>query len=151
MNNVLFGDFKTVATEIITLVFPKTDFKVLCQEIGIGNIAITFYNPKNFSDNFRIKYYVKLRTLIISGYSNERTVNLIYQTENNYSWRNESGLTINKPCSIGEKLELLAMKFLPILQEFYLGRVFENFSISHDLKTVSTSIADRTFFEFTQN
>lgn len=151
MHNVLIGDFKTAATEIIALVFPKTEFKVLCQEIGIGNVAITFHNPKHFSDTFRIKYYVKLKTLIISGYSNEQTVHLIYQATNNYTWRNECGVAIEKPYSLGEKLEFLARKFFLVLQEFYLGKVFDSFSIVSESETTTTSFSSWTCSDFNQN
>ena len=151
MNNALIGDFKVAATEIIALVFPKTGFKVLCQEIGVGNIAITFHNSKQFSDNFRIKYYVKLETLIISGYSSERTVHLIYQATNNYTWRNECGVAIDKPSCLGEKLEFLARKFFLVLQEFYLGEVFDSFSILPEFENKATSFTNWTCSEFNQN
>lgn len=145
------SDFKTVTAEIMGLVFPKTEFRVLFQEIGIGNLAITFHSPKCFSDSFRIKYYVKLKTLILSGYFNERTVHLIYQATNNYAWRNECGEAMGKPPYVGEKLEFLARSFFLVLQEFYLGEVFDGFSILYDGENTDTSFTNENYPEFNQN
>lgn len=74
-----------------------------CQEIGAGNIAITFKNPRYFFDNFKIQFYPQLKTIIIAGYSTKGTVYLNYLPENNYNWCNEGMFTIKKPSAIGEK------------------------------------------------
>lgn len=123
MNFKLSSDFEATAAEIAAKVFPNTQFQFLVKEIGIGNLAITFKNPRYFAENFRIKFYPKLKTLIISGYSSEGMVHLTYIPENNYEWRNGGGFKINKPSSVGDKFEFLAVKFYPFLQEFFLLEV----------------------------
>ncbi|MDF5718942.1 MAG: hypothetical protein PUP91_00325 [Rhizonema sp. PD37] len=148
MKFLLTSDFQTVATEIASLVFPKTEFQVLFKETGIGKISMTFKNPKHFADNFRIKFCSKLKTLTISGYSKEGIVHLNYLPENNYDWRNGGEHTISKPSSVGEKFEFLASKFYPVLQEYYLGDVFENFFISQEFETAATSVVAEAFPQF---
>ncbi|MDF5721791.1 MAG: hypothetical protein PUP91_15185 [Rhizonema sp. PD37] len=148
MKFLLTSDFRTVAIEIVSLVFPKTPFQVLFKEIGTGKISITFKNPKYFADNFRIKFCSKLKTLTISGYSKEGIVHLNYLPENNYEWRNGGEYTISKPSSVGEKFEFLASIFYPVLQEHYLGDVFENFFISQEFETAATSIVAEAFPQF---
>lgn len=148
MKFLLTSDFQTVATEIASLVFPKTQFQVLFKETGTGKISITFKNPQHFADNFRIKFCSKLKTFTISGYSKEGIVHLHYLPENNYEWRNGGEYTISKPSSVGEKFEFLASKFYPVLQEYYLGDVFENFFISHEFETAVTSIVAEAFPQF---
>ena len=145
MDFILTSGFQAVAAEIASLVFPKTQFQVLSKEVGIGNIAITFKNPKHFSENFRVKYYPKLKTLVISGYCREGIVHLNYIPDNNYDWRNGGGHVIDKPSSVGEKFEFLANKFYSLLQEFFLGEVFENFFISHEFETAATEVAAQAF------
>lgn len=144
MNFQLKSDFEAATANIADAVFPNTQFQIIAQEIGIGNLSITFKNPRHFADNFRIKFYPKLKTLIVSGYSTEGMVHLTYIPENNYSFCNGSGMKISKP-SVGDKFEFLAGKFYTFLQEFYLVEVITDFSFSSEFETAIAGIAAQTF------
>lgn len=146
MNFKLSSDFEAIAAEIAAMVYPKTQFQFLVKEIGIGNLAITFKNPRHFSQNFRIKFYPKLKTLIVSGYSPEGMVHLTYVPDHNYDWRNGGGFKINKP-SVGEKFEFLAGKFYPFLQEFFLPEV-STFTIPNEFETSIAGIASQVFPQY---
>lgn len=148
MNFILPSDFKAAAAAAAALVFPKTQFQLFSKEIGIGNLAITFKNPKHFSENFRIKFYIKLRTLVISGYSSEGIVHLTYTPDDNYEWRNGYGFKINKPSSVGDKFEFLARRFYPLLQEFFIREDFINFPLSHEFETAAASVAVQAFPQY---
>ncbi|MBO3462537.1 hypothetical protein G7B40_028105 [Aetokthonos hydrillicola Thurmond2011] len=152
MEFILTSDFQTIATEIASLVFPKTQFQVLSKEIGVGNVAITFKNPRDFSDNFRIRFYPKLKTLTVSGYSQQGIVHFNFYAENNNNceWRNGGGSKIDRPSCVGERFEFLAKKFYPFLQEFFLGEVFDNFFISREFENAATEVATQAFpgFDF---
>ncbi|MBD2775842.1 hypothetical protein [Iningainema tapete] len=147
MNLLLISDFKSVASEITAQVFPKTQFQVLFKEMGNGNITITFKSSTHFANNFRIKFNIRTRNLIISGHSHTVIVHLNYINKSNYAWYDQSGLAIPKPTDIGEKLELLARNFSVILPEFYQGEVFE-FSTYHEFENAATAVAEQIFTQF---
>ena len=155
MEFILTSDFKAIATEIASLVFPTSQFLVLSKEFGVVNLAITFKKHRDFSDNFRIRFYHILKTLTISGYSKPGIVHLNFYPGNNnyYEWRNGGGHTINKPPCVGERFEFLARKFYPFLQEFFLGEVFDNFFISKEFENAATEVVTQAFpqFDFSLN
>ncbi|MBD2777873.1 hypothetical protein [Iningainema tapete] len=151
MNFELNSDFEAATAKIANAVFPNIQFQIIAQEIGIGNLSITCKNPRYFGDNFRIKFYPKLKTLIVSGYSHEGMVHLTYTPDNNYEWRNGSGLKISKPSSVGDKFEYLARTFYPFLQEFYLVEVLTDFSFSFELETALALIAAQSFPHYNFN
>ncbi len=147
MNFLFTSDFKTVAAQYASLVFPTIQFQVLCKKIGSGNVAIIFKNHKYFADNFRIKFFPRLKKITISGYSKEGIFQLNYSPENNYEWQNGSNSLINKPACVGDKFELFARKFYTLLQEFFLseGFGFDDLSIFSEFETAATEIAVRAF------
>jgi hypothetical protein len=151
MNFILPSDFETAATQMAAMVFPTTRFQVLAKEIGIGNLAITFKSPRHFSENFRIKFYPKLQTLIISGYYDDGMAHLTYTLNKNYQWHNGLGCKIDKPANIGDKFEFLSRKFFPLLQEFFITEDFTRFSLSRDFETLVTKIAEQAFPDYNFN
>ncbi len=133
-------DFQMEAANIAALVFPKTQFQLLSQKIGsahaalvlpktqfqllspkIGNdnLSMTF-KGRHFSENFKLRFFPKIKTLILSGYYKEGMAHLIYTPANNYNWLNGRGYEINSPGCIGEKFQFLVNKFYPFLEEFFL-------------------------------
>lgn len=121
MNITQSSEFETVAANIAGLAFPKTQFQLLYQKIGNNNLILTFKSKKHFSENFRVSFFPKVRTLIVSGYCQAGMFHLNYNPANNYEWFNGNGYKITSPCDMGEKLEFLAKKFYPFLEEFFLG------------------------------
>lgn len=121
MNTILTPDFQVAAANIAALVFPKTQFHLLSQKIESDNLAITFKSQTHFSENFRLKFFPKIRTLILSGYSQKGISHLNYLPASNYNWLNGCGDKIMFPYCIGEKFELLANKFYPFLEEFFIA------------------------------
>lgn len=135
-------DFLTEAANIAALVFPKTEFQLLPQKIGsahaalvlpktqfqllsskVGsdNLSLNFKNKKHFADNFRLIFLPKIKTLIFSAHYLQGIAHLIYIPGNSFNWLDSRGYGINYPDGIGEKLEFLASKFYPFLEEFFLG------------------------------
>ncbi|MUG97174.1 hypothetical protein F7734_34525 [Scytonema sp. UIC 10036] len=109
-----------IGRDCAALVFPKTQFELLCPKIGSENLSLTF-KGKHFSENFRVMFFPKINTLILSGYYSHGTAHLIYIPGSNYNWLNGMGYKITSPDGIGEKFELLATQFYPFLLEFFLG------------------------------
>ncbi|MBD2603183.1 hypothetical protein H6G81_01265 [Scytonema hofmannii FACHB-248] len=110
--------FQTIGSSHAALVLPKAQFQLLSEKIGSDNLCITF-KAKHFSENFKLRFFRKIKTLTLSGYYNEGMAHLIYIPDNNYNWLNGRGYEITSPDSIGEKFEFLANKLYPFLQEFY--------------------------------
>ncbi|MFH7029800.1 MAG: hypothetical protein ACHBN1_31675 [Heteroscytonema crispum UTEX LB 1556] len=103
------------------LILPKTQYELLSRIIGSDNLSITFKNPRKFSENFRLRFFPKIKTLILSGHYKDGMAHLMYIPANNYTWFNATkGYAINSPDCIGEKLEFLANKFYPFLEEFFI-------------------------------
>jgi hypothetical protein len=121
MDVLLSSEFELVATSIAALAFPKTHFQLFSKKLGKDNLAITFKSETHFSENFRIRFFPKLKTLTLSGYSTAGMSHLNYMPTNNYDWFDSHGYKITAPSDIGEKLEFLAKKFYPFLEEFFLG------------------------------
>ncbi|MDF5726551.1 MAG: hypothetical protein PUP92_00560, partial [Rhizonema sp. PD38] len=71
MNITLSSEFEVVAANIAAQVFPNTQYQLLAQEIGERELAITFKSHKNFSENFRVRFFANKKNLILSGYYKE--------------------------------------------------------------------------------
>ncbi len=121
MNIILTQEFEVAATNIAAQAFPTTEFQLLSQKIGNDNLAITFKGKKHFSENFRVRFFPKNKILILSGYYREGMSHLNYIPSSHYNWFNGKGYKIISPNDIGEKFEILAKKFYPFLEEFFLG------------------------------
>ena len=121
MNIILDPDFQAAATNIVALVFPTTHFQLLSQKIGSDNLVITFKTQRHFSENFRLRFFPKTKTLTLSGYYKEGMAHLNYIPVDHYNWLHGKGYKITSPHCIGEKFEFLANKFYPFLEEFFLG------------------------------
>ncbi|GAA6623123.1 hypothetical protein [Scytonema sp. NUACC26] len=109
-----------IGKDCAALVLPKTQFELLSPKIGSENLSLTF-KGKRSSKNFRVMFFPKIKTLILSGYYSQGMAHLIYIPGNNFNWLNGMGYRITSPDGIGEKFELLATKFYPFLLEFFLG------------------------------
>ncbi|MFH7027822.1 MAG: hypothetical protein ACHBN1_21095 [Heteroscytonema crispum UTEX LB 1556] len=117
---------QTIGSAHAALIIPKNQYQLLSQTIGNKNLSITFKNQRNVSENFQLRFFPKIKTLIISGYYEKDMVHLIYissnsNMNNNYNWLNSRGYEINSPDCIGEKFEFLANKLYPFLEEFFIG------------------------------
>jgi hypothetical protein len=110
--------YQTIGSGHAALVLPKAQFQLLSEKIGSDNLCITF-KAKHFSENFKLRFFPKIRTLTLSGYYNEGMAHLIYIPGNDYNWLNGRGYEITSPDCIGEKFEFLANKLYPFLEEFY--------------------------------
>lgn len=110
--------FQTIGKGHAALVLPKPQFQLLSSQIGNDNLSITF-KGKHFSENFKLRFFPKIKILTLSGYYEEGMAHLIYTLDNNYHWLNGKGYEISKPDCIGENFEYLAKKFYPFLEEFY--------------------------------
>lgn len=121
MEVILPPEFETVVANIAALAFPKTQFQLLSQKIGNNNLILTFKSKKHFSENFRVRFFPKMKTLTVSSYCQTGMSHLNYIPAHTYDWVNGKGYKMNSPREIGEKLELLAQRFYPFLEEIFLG------------------------------
>ncbi|GAB1543709.1 hypothetical protein NUACC21_63850 [Scytonema sp. NUACC21] len=116
--NTLFQLFsQKIGSASAACVLPKTQFELLSPKIGRDNLSLTF-KGRHISENFRVMFFPKIQTLILSGYSQQGMVHLIYMPGYNDNWLNGMGYTIAPPDSIRAKFEFLASKFYPFLLEF---------------------------------
>ncbi|GEM_PF-2268829 len=147
MEFIFANDFLTVISEIVALIFPNTQFQILFKESDFGNITITFKNPVSFTESFIIRFYPKFKVLMISGYSEEEVVYLIYSSNNHYQWYDGDKSLINKPYSIGEEFEWLAKNIYSLLEEFFVAEVFadevvEEFPIPYEVEIADAEVID---------
>lgn len=108
-----------IGRDYAACVLPKTQFELLAPKIGDENLSLTFQG-RHFSENFRVMFFPKINTLILSAYYSKGMAHLIYIPGYNFTWINSLGYKINYPDGIAESLELLADKFYPFLLEFFL-------------------------------
>ncbi len=120
MNITLSSEFELVAANIAAQVFPNTQYQLLAQEIEERELVITFKSQKKFSENFRVRFFLNNKKLILSCYYKESIYHLNYSIANNYSWSDGLGDRVFSPQSIGEKFEFLAQKFYAVIEEFWL-------------------------------
>lgn len=106
-----------IGSDHAALILPQTQFQLLAHTIGNDNLSVTF-KGKHFSENFRLRFFPNIKTLIVSGYYKEGMAHLIYVPPKSYNWLNGKKYQINAPSSIGEKFEFLASNFYPFLEEF---------------------------------
>jgi hypothetical protein len=117
---------QTIGSAHAALILPKNQYQLLSQTIGNHNLSIAFKNQRNFSENFKVRFFPKIKTLTISSYYEKNMVHLVYissnyNRNNNFNWLNSKGYEINSPDCIGEKFEFLANKLYPFLEEFFIG------------------------------
>lgn len=113
-------DIHEEAAKIAALIFPKTEFQLLCRNIENESLSMTF-KGRHFSENFRLRFFPKRKTLVLSGYYKEGMAHLTYTPSDKYNWRDDRGFKISSPGCIGEKFEFMANEFYPFLEEFFLG------------------------------
>ncbi|MBP5977168.1 hypothetical protein HW132_31695 [Brasilonema sp. CT11] len=113
-------DIHEEAAKIAALVFPTTQFQLFSQKIETESLSVIF-KGRHFSENFRLQFFPKINTLLLSGYYKEGMAHLTYTPSNKYNWRDGRGFKISSPDGIGEKFEFLANEFYPFLEEFFLG------------------------------
>ncbi len=111
---------RIISSTHAALVLPKSQFQLLSSEIGNRNLSIVFKSQNHALENFQANFFPKITTLTLLAYYKDGTANLRYQPANNYDWFNARGYKITRPDSIGEKFELLARKFYPFFEEFFL-------------------------------
>lgn len=113
-------DIHEEAAKIAALVFPKTQFQLLCRKNENQSLSIIF-KGRHFSENFRLQFFPKINALVLSGYYTEGMAHLTYTPSDKYNWRDGRGFKISSPDCIGEKFEFLANEFYPFLEEFFMG------------------------------
>ncbi|OKH55916.1 hypothetical protein NIES2101_01215 [Calothrix sp. HK-06] len=103
-------------------IFPKNQYHLLGEKIGNNNLSITFKKEKHIGKNvnFSVCFFPKINTMTLSGYYSEGMAHIIYTPFNNHNWLNGKGYKITTPDCVGEKFELLAPKFYTFCEEFFL-------------------------------